>query len=276
MARMDTWICVSISDRLVSYALCDLSCSSKIYHIMLKINIVTCILYVFVQSSALQFKRLKRPVWFVCCNLCCQVSEKRNFISCSSSAKNILIAVSPVATTHPRQTIRSNEETVNVLDMQSSVQNAKAVDVLIRVKWPSKDAERKLPEDFISLGKMLAHRTYKQITNAAWQDKSLKKELTELVQKHIEKECSHLCSKKDPSCLRKTSKDDMLWFSMEKLTMEIQQRALLFHSVLSAAAVNFKSKAKIHLLKLNLGPLEWQLPHAFATDHSTWLQISYW
>ena len=83
-----------------------------------------------------------------------------------------------------------------------------------------------------------------KIANVAWQNTSLKKELTELVQKDIEQECSHLCSKKDPSCLRKTSKDDMLLFSMEKLAVEIQERAPLFHSVLSAAAINFKSKAK--------------------------------
>lgn len=129
--------------------------------------------------------------------------------------------------------------------MQSGVQNAKAVDVSIKVnKWPSKDAERKLPEDLESLGKMLTRGMYKQIPNAAWQYKSLKKELTELVKKDIEKECSHLCSKKDPSFLRKRSKDIMLSFSMEKLAMGIQERVPLFHSVLSAAAVNRKSKAK--------------------------------
>lgn len=54
---------------------------------------------------------------------------------------------SPVATSHPRQTRRSNEEKVNVPEMQSGVQNAKAVDVSIKVKWQLKDAERKLPED---------------------------------------------------------------------------------------------------------------------------------
>ena len=151
---------------------------------------------------------------------------------------------SPVATSHPRQIPRSNKETVNVLDIPSGVQNAKAVDVLIKVKWPLKDAERKFPEDLESLGKMIAPGMYKQIVNAAWQNKSLKKELTELVQKDIEKECSYLCSKKDPSCLRKTSKDDMLSFSMEKLAMEIQERAPLFHSILSADAINRKSKAK--------------------------------
>ena len=65
----------------------------------------------------------------------------------------------PVATSHPHQTLWSYEETVNVLEMQSGVQNAKAVDVSIKVKWPSKDAERKLPEDLESLGKMLARGT---------------------------------------------------------------------------------------------------------------------
>jgi len=133
---------------------------------------------------------------------------------------------------------------VNVQDMQSGVQNAKAVDVSMKVKWPSKDAKWKLPEDLEPLGKMLAHGTYKQIANAAWQNKSLKKELTALVLKDLEKECSHLCSKKDLSCLRKTSQDNMLSFSMEKLTVEIQERPLLFHSILSAAAVDRRSKAK--------------------------------
>ena len=88
---------------------------------------------------------------------------------------------SPVATSHPHQTLWSYEETVNVPEMQSGVQNAKAVDVSIKVKWPSKDAERKLPKDLESLGKMLVRGRYKQIANAAWQNKSLKNELTELM-----------------------------------------------------------------------------------------------
>ena len=78
---------------------------------------------------------------------------------------------SPVATSHPRQTRRSNEERVNVPEMQSGVQNAKAVDVSIKVKWQLKDAERKLPEDLKSLGKMLVRGMYKRIANAAGQNK---------------------------------------------------------------------------------------------------------
>ena len=53
-----------------------------------------------------------------------------------------------------------------------------------------------------------------------------------------------MCLKKDPSCLRKTGREDMLSFSMEKLSTEIQDRAPLFYSILPAAAVNQRSKAK--------------------------------
>ena len=65
-------------------------------------------------------------------------------------------------------TLRMFALSVCFVEMQSGVQNAKAVDVSIKVTWPSKDAERKLPEDLESLGKMLARGTYKQIANAAW------------------------------------------------------------------------------------------------------------
>ena len=41
--RMDTRICVSISDWLVSYTPCDWSYSCEIYYAMLKINIVVCV-----------------------------------------------------------------------------------------------------------------------------------------------------------------------------------------------------------------------------------------
>ena len=60
ISRMDTRICVSISDWLVYYEPCDWSYSCELYHAMLKINIVACSVYIFVQRFALHFKRLKR------------------------------------------------------------------------------------------------------------------------------------------------------------------------------------------------------------------------
>ena len=116
-------------------------------------------------------------------------------------------------------------------------------DVTVKVKWPSKNVERKLPEDLESLGKMLVRGTYKQIANAAWKSDFVKKELIKLVLKDIEKETTELCSKKNPSCLRKTDKDSMLLFNVEKLSSEVKERAPLFHSILSVACINSKSRA---------------------------------
>ncbi|KAJ7389081.1 hypothetical protein OS493_033663 [Desmophyllum pertusum] len=119
----------------------------------------------------------------------------------------------------------------------------KKTNVSVRVEWPSKDSKRKLPEELESLGKMLVRGTYKQIARAAWKNSSIRKELTEVMARDVEKEASHLSSKKEPSCLRKTDKESMLSFSMEKLSDEIKDRAPLFYSLLSAACINSRSRA---------------------------------
>ena len=49
---------------------------------------------------------------------------------------------------------------------------------------------------------------------------------------------------KNPSCLRQTSKEVMLYLTMEKVATEIKDRAPLLHSVLTAACINGRSKAK--------------------------------
>lgn len=151
--------------------------------------------------------------------------------------------VSPLlSSNHP------NKETTRrplVLDDESDkLIQPKRVEVFCKVKWPSKDKERKLPDDLESLGKMLVRGTYKQIANAVWKNERIKKELTALIGKEIDNECIHLCSDKNPSCLRKTDKESVLSFTMEKFYNELQKRAPLFHSVLSAASVSSRSRSK--------------------------------
>ena len=57
------------------------------------------------------------------------------------------------------------------------VSKKKEVDVTIKVNWPSKKAERKLPDEFESVGKMLLRGTYKQIANAVWKNSNLRSKL---------------------------------------------------------------------------------------------------
>ena len=116
--------------------------------------------------------------------------------------------------------------------------------VNVKVSWPSKTLERTLHPELESLGKMMVRGTFKQIANAAWNSKQIRKHLTIKVLKQIDKECSSLCSRLDPSCLRSPSKQKMLDFSFEKENEELQERAPLFYSVLVASGCNRKKTDK--------------------------------
>lgn len=119
----------------------------------------------------------------------------------------------------------------------------------MRVQWPSKEAKRKLPQDSESPGKMLICGAYRQIAHAAWKNSSVQKEITE--RKDIETEASSLCSKKEPSSLRNTNKESMLYFTMEKASEEInsksrakQECTIHFGAVAMAAAVCLRNRSK--------------------------------
>lgn len=116
--------------------------------------------------------------------------------------------------------------------------------VSVRVEWPSKTYERQLSSDLESLGKMLVRGTYKQIANAVWKCDRLKKQIHLLVLKDVDRECTNLCSKKNPSCLRSPSKEEILKFSMKAINKELKERAPLTFSVLVAASVNTRSRSK--------------------------------
>lgn len=129
----------------------------------------------------------------------------------------------------------------------------RATNVTVKVNWPTKESSRKLPDDLEPLGKMLLRGTYKQIANSAWKNPDIKKNLRELLLKDIEKEAAGLCSKKNPSCFRKTDKANMLSLSLENVSSEIKDRAPLFYSVLSSFAINPHSRA-IHTTP-HFGPI---------------------
>ena len=152
-------------------------------------------------------------------------------------------ALSPIRLVGERESRVDAQATVREHEVNQSRQ-CDHVDVCVKIKWPSKDRERKLPEDLESLGKMLARGTYKQIATAAWKNPSIKKELTELMARDIDKECNKLCSKKNPSCLRKTDKESILSFTMQQLYEELEEKAPIFHRMLHAASINKRSQCR--------------------------------
>ena len=158
---------------------------------------------------------------------------RESFPDESSTTSHVLPwPFSPIAREKERENSRSKNNDAG----------PKTTEVSVRVDWPSKTSERKLPEDLESLGKMLLRGTYKQIAVAAWKSSRLKDELKALVVKDVEKEANDLCSKKNPSILRKTGKPEMQTFTMEKVCEEVAARAPLLHSVLQAVSVNSERK----------------------------------
>ena len=114
----------------------------------------------------------------------------------------------------------------------------------VRVEWPSKTVEKRINPGLDSLSKMIVRGTYKQIANAAWGNVQLRKHLELLFLKEIDKECTGLCSRKNPSCLRSPTKDNLLDFSFEKQSEELPSRAPLLYSILVTASVNKKTSEK--------------------------------
>ena len=91
---------------------------------------------------------------------------------------------------------------------------------------------------------MLARGTYKQIARAAWKNPPIRRKLVKLMAKEVEKETSQLCSKKEPSCVRITDKENISSFTIKKVAVENKDRAPLFHSLLSAACISSRSRDK--------------------------------
>ena len=115
--------------------------------------------------------------------------------------------------------------------------------VQVKVHWPSKVKVNTLPEGLESLGKMLCRGTYGQIATAAWKNPMLRKHLQQHFLKEVDKECSNMCSSKDPSCLRSTKAQDVKKFSFSKVEGELQKRAPLLSAVLWTASLRKSKRA---------------------------------
>ena len=112
-----------------------------------------------------------------------------------------------------------------------------ATPVFVRAEWDSGPREKELPEYLSFSSKMLVRGTLKQIASAAWRCSELRPFIMKEFFKTIHKECANLCSKKEPSMLRKTSKSDILEFKFETLGEELSQRVPLLYGVLRTASL---------------------------------------
>ena len=120
---------------------------------------------------------------------------------------------------------------------------------VVKVQYPSKTLNKSLTGNYQAIGKALAHGMPSQIANAVLKDPTLRKHVVEKTLKTLSKEVSDLCSKKNPSLLRKSTKDDLINFDLQNLCNEWQELAPLFYLFLMTSAVKKKDQTLLLVFK---------------------------
>ena len=124
--------------------------------------------------------------------------------------------------------------------------------VKLSVQYPSKNVNKTLHGTYQAIGKALAHGVPSRIAGAIMNCKSVRNHVVEKVMKIVSKEVSDLCSKRNPSLLRKTEKADLEKFDLELVCNEWKERAPIFYSFLLTSAVNKTTKASTWFASLAL------------------------
>lgn len=111
------------------------------------------------------------------------------------------------------------------------------------MKYPSKNVNKRLHGGYKAIGKALARGHPSRIAGAVMNCQSVRKHIIEKTLKIVSKEVVGLCSKSNPSILRKTGKDDLTSFNLKLVCEEWQERAPLFYSFLLTSAINKRTKS---------------------------------
>ncbi len=108
--------------------------------------------------------------------------------------------------------------------------------VTITVEYPSKTVKKTLTSEFEAIGKAIIHGPPSRIAKAVLKCKAIRTPV-------IDNEVDNLCSKKNPSLLRKNEKDDLINYDMLKLCEEWKRRAPVFYAFLLTCST---SKRNMH------------------------------
>ena len=114
--------------------------------------------------------------------------------------------------------------------------------VRISVKYPSKTVNKHLSTAYQSVGKALSHGIPSQIAGAIMKCQPLRQLVIQKVLNMVSKEVTGLCSKSNPSLLRKSAKADLEKFDLELLCNEWRVRAPVFYSFLLTTCINKRTK----------------------------------
>lgn len=92
--------------------------------------------------------------------------------------------------------------------------------------------------------RQLAFSNYNYAANAIWDKPTLRTLLLQKVVKNVQTECSCLCSRKNPSVLRRISPCDIVGYKDRIFETELKERSPILYSVLKEASASSRSQRK--------------------------------
>ena len=149
---------------------------------------------------------------------------KRAFINSIAHSRNVV-------TSTPRNISRNSEG------------NSQTSKVNLSISYPCKIVNKSLHGSYQLIGKALVHGIPSRIANAAMNCQPVRKHIVEKRLGILKKEVMELCSEKNPSLLRKSSKEGLTDFDIQHVCEEWKVRAPLFYSFLMTSASNKRTKA---------------------------------
>ena len=110
------------------------------------------------------------------------------------------------------------------------------------MQYSSKNLNKTLHGTYQNVAKAVAHGVPSRIATAVMNCPPVRNHIGEKVMKVVSKEVTGLCSKTNPSLLRKTGKEDLEKFDLEHVCKEWRERAPVFYSFLLTSCANKGTK----------------------------------
>ena len=114
--------------------------------------------------------------------------------------------------------------------------------VKLTVDYPSNTVNKTLTTEFEAIGKAIVHGPPSRVAKAVLKCKAIRSQVIEQVLGVVSNEVNDLCSRKNPSLLRKNGKNDLINYDMLKLCEEWQTRAPVFYAFLLTCSTSKRHK----------------------------------
>lgn len=170
-------------------------------------------------------------------------------LACANPLSYVRGAFSPILQIGPNYRVFPHVETtqdfrppLTSTPSRSSVNLKENQQVRLSVQYPSKNLNKTLQGTYQNVGKAVAHGVPSRIATAVMNCPPVRNHIIEKVMKVVSKEVTGLCSKTNPSLLRKTGKEDLEKFDLEHVCKEWRERAPVFYSFLLTSSANKSTK----------------------------------